>query len=196
MPWLCAPNANRCSASALAATASWAGRCWVQLGLLYWPPAQTALDLQPLTLADLAIVLLASTIAFWAIEAEKLVRRLRASRRIPPGGPRRALIPFEEDQHAGEMEDPGAVIDNRCGLIDPANPCRCGRQIASSQAAGSLTPDHLPLARHPREQARVWIEPVAKRSTRWSLSVACTTSITSLPPPSCGTISRPGSPTC
>jgi Ca2+-transporting ATPase len=47
----------------------------VQLGPLYWPPAQTALDLQPLTLADLAIVLLASTIAFWAIEAEKLVRR-------------------------------------------------------------------------------------------------------------------------
>jgi hypothetical protein len=47
-------------------------------------------DLQPLTLGDLAIVLLASTTAFWAIEAEKLVRRLRASRRLPPGGPRRA----------------------------------------------------------------------------------------------------------
>lgn len=55
------------------------------------------------------------------------------------------------------------VIDNRCGLIDPANPCRCGRQIASSQAAGILRRDHLPLARHPREEARVWIEPVAKQ---------------------------------
>ena len=58
----------------------------VQLGLLHWPPAQTTLDLQPLTLGDLAIVL----VAFWAIEAEKLVSRLRASRRIPPGGPSRA----------------------------------------------------------------------------------------------------------
>jgi RNA polymerase sigma factor (sigma-70 family) len=55
------------------------------------------------------------------------------------------------------------VIDNRCGLIDPANPCRCGRQIASSEAAGILRRDHLPLARHTREEARVWIEPVAKQ---------------------------------
>jgi DNA-directed RNA polymerase specialized sigma24 family protein len=28
------------------------------------------------------------------------------------------------------------VIDNRCGLVDPANPCRCGRQIASGEQAG------------------------------------------------------------
>jgi P-type Ca2+ transporter type 2C len=53
-------------------------------------PVQTALDLRPLGLAELAIVLVASTVAFWAIEAEKLVSRLRASRRIPPGGPSRA----------------------------------------------------------------------------------------------------------
>jgi RNA polymerase sigma factor (sigma-70 family) len=55
------------------------------------------------------------------------------------------------------------VIDNRCGLIDPANPCRCGRQIASSEAAGILHRDHLPLARYPREEGRVWLEPVAKQ---------------------------------
>jgi RNA polymerase sigma factor (sigma-70 family) len=55
------------------------------------------------------------------------------------------------------------VIDNRCGLIDPANPCRCGRQIASGEAAGILDRGRLPLARHTREQARVWIEPVAKQ---------------------------------
>jgi RNA polymerase sigma factor (sigma-70 family) len=55
------------------------------------------------------------------------------------------------------------VIDNRCGLVDPANPCRCGRQVASSQAAGILDRDHLPLARHAREEVRVWIEPVAKQ---------------------------------
>jgi RNA polymerase sigma factor (sigma-70 family) len=55
------------------------------------------------------------------------------------------------------------VIDNRCGLLDSANPCRCGRQIASSQAAGILDRDRLPLARHPREEMRVWVEPVAKQ---------------------------------
>jgi RNA polymerase sigma factor (sigma-70 family) len=55
------------------------------------------------------------------------------------------------------------VIDNRCGLVDPANPCRCGRQIASGVAAGILDGKRLPLARHPRRETRVWIEPVAKQ---------------------------------
>jgi RNA polymerase sigma factor (sigma-70 family) len=55
------------------------------------------------------------------------------------------------------------VIDNRCGLVDPANPCRCGRQIASGEAAGVIDRARLPLARHPRQEERVWIEPVAKQ---------------------------------
>jgi RNA polymerase sigma factor (sigma-70 family) len=55
------------------------------------------------------------------------------------------------------------VIDNRCGLVDPANPCRCGRQIAASEAAGILRRDDLPLAEHSREEVRVWIDPVAKQ---------------------------------
>ena len=55
------------------------------------------------------------------------------------------------------------VIDNRCGLVDPENPCRCGRQIASGEAAGLIDRAHLPLARHPRQETRVWIEPVAKQ---------------------------------
>jgi hypothetical protein len=55
------------------------------------------------------------------------------------------------------------VIDNRCGLVDPTNPCRCGRQIAASENAGILSRDSLPLATHPREEVRVWIEPVAKQ---------------------------------
>ena len=55
------------------------------------------------------------------------------------------------------------VIDNRCGLVDPANPCRCGRQIASGEAAGVIDRRRLPLARHPRQEVRVWIEPVAKQ---------------------------------
>jgi RNA polymerase sigma factor (sigma-70 family) len=55
------------------------------------------------------------------------------------------------------------VIDNRCGLVDPANPCRCGRQIAASEQAGILRRDCLSLAEHPREEVRVWIEPVARQ---------------------------------
>lgn len=55
------------------------------------------------------------------------------------------------------------VIDNRCGLIDPANPCRCGRQITASIQAGILRPDDLALATHPREEVRIWIEPYAKQ---------------------------------
>jgi RNA polymerase sigma factor (sigma-70 family) len=55
------------------------------------------------------------------------------------------------------------VIENRCGLVDPANPCRCGRQIAASERAGILRRGHLPLAGHPREELRVWIEPVARQ---------------------------------
>ena len=55
------------------------------------------------------------------------------------------------------------VIDNRCGLIDAANPCRCGRQITASMQAGFLRPVDLPLATHPRDEVRVWIEPYAKQ---------------------------------
>ena len=55
------------------------------------------------------------------------------------------------------------VIDNRCGLVDPANPCRCGRQIAASEAAGILRRGDLPLAEHSREEVRVWIDPLAKQ---------------------------------
>jgi RNA polymerase sigma factor (sigma-70 family) len=42
------------------------------------------------------------------------------------------------------------VIDNRCGLINPANPCRCGRQIQSSLDLGILDRTNLVLAGHPR----------------------------------------------
>src|SRR5262245_40504993 len=55
------------------------------------------------------------------------------------------------------------VIDNRCGLVDPANPCRCGRQIASGEAAGIIDRTRLALACHQRQEARFWIEPLAKQ---------------------------------
>ena len=42
------------------------------------------------------------------------------------------------------------IIAGRCGLVDAANPCRCGRQIESSLAAGILDRDDPMFARHPR----------------------------------------------
>ena len=55
------------------------------------------------------------------------------------------------------------VIDNRCGLVDPANPCRCGRQIRSGEAAGVIDRTRLRFARHSRRPPRVWIEPAARQ---------------------------------
>lgn len=55
------------------------------------------------------------------------------------------------------------VIDNRCGLVDPVNPYRCGREIASSErASGSFA---VATCRWPSTPARAcaWIEPVAKK---------------------------------
>lgn len=53
------------------------GTLLLQLAVVYLPPARAALDLQPLGMADLAVVLVASTTSFWAIEASKLAARLR-----------------------------------------------------------------------------------------------------------------------
>ena len=45
------------------------------------------------------------------------------------------------------------IIDGRCGLVDPANPCRCGRQIEPSLAAGILDPAAPTFRGHPRVTA-------------------------------------------
>jgi len=42
------------------------------------------------------------------------------------------------------------IIAERCGLIDPANPCRCSRQIQSGLAAGILDRGNLSFADHER----------------------------------------------
>jgi Ca2+-transporting ATPase len=52
-----------------------AGTFLVQLAVVYWAPAQSILRTQSLAAGDLAIVLLASTGVFWAVELEKLFRR-------------------------------------------------------------------------------------------------------------------------
>jgi RNA polymerase sigma factor (sigma-70 family) len=55
------------------------------------------------------------------------------------------------------------VIDNRCGLVSSSNPCRCGRQIEASLAAGILDPNNLVLAAHPRDRVRLQVEAVAQQ---------------------------------
>ena len=47
------------------------------LGAVYWPPAQPVFHTEPLVLADLGVVVLASLVSFAAVEAAKLRRRLR-----------------------------------------------------------------------------------------------------------------------
>jgi RNA polymerase sigma factor (sigma-70 family) len=41
------------------------------------------------------------------------------------------------------------IIERRCGLVDDANPCRCGRQVRGSIVHGILDPDQLVFATHP-----------------------------------------------
>ena len=45
------------------------------------------------------------------------------------------------------------IIADRCGLIDASNPCRCGKQIEASFAAGIMDRDDLMFAEHPRTDA-------------------------------------------
>lgn len=42
------------------------------------------------------------------------------------------------------------IIDGRCGVVDPANPCSCGRQIQGSLIAGIMNRDRLDFQAHPR----------------------------------------------
>jgi hypothetical protein len=44
-----------------------------------------------------------------------------------------------------------AIIAGRCGLVDAANPCRCGRQIEGSLDAGILDRENLIFATHARQ---------------------------------------------
>ena len=46
------------------------------------------------------------------------------------------------------------IIADRCGLVDAANPCRCGRQIESSLAAGILDRDNARLRRASADRQR------------------------------------------
>ncbi len=49
----------------------------LQLTITYWGPAQNLFGTQPLPLPELLISLVASTLVFWAVELEKLIKRRR-----------------------------------------------------------------------------------------------------------------------
>jgi Ca2+-transporting ATPase len=65
--WRLGLRSNRFLAGAVAATAA------VQLLVIYAPPLQSIFLAEPLSASDLAVVLVASTTTFWAIETEKRV---------------------------------------------------------------------------------------------------------------------------
>ena len=46
-----------------------------------------------------------------------------------------------------------AFMQSNCGLVNPANPCRCSRRIAHAQAQGRLRPGSPMLATHPTSGA-------------------------------------------
>jgi RNA polymerase sigma factor (sigma-70 family) len=88
------------------------------------------------------------------------------------------------------------VIDNRCGLIDPANPCRWGRQLASSQPPASWTAIGCHWLAMPARSCGCGSNRSPSSSMRWWPSASCTASTASPPPPGCGRSCRSGSPTC
>jgi Ca2+-transporting ATPase len=53
----------------------------LQLALIYVPLLQGIFETTALSLRDLAICLALSTVVFWSVEAEKLLRRMRAARK-------------------------------------------------------------------------------------------------------------------
>jgi Ca2+-transporting ATPase len=57
------------------------GTLAVQIAVIYWPPMRRVLHIGALSATDLLVVLAASTIVFWAVELEKLIRRWNAHRR-------------------------------------------------------------------------------------------------------------------
>ncbi len=58
------------------------GTLVLQLALIYLPVAHEILSTEPLSVGDLAVVLVVSTALFWVVEMQKLLRR----RRPDPGG--------------------------------------------------------------------------------------------------------------
>ena len=86
------------------------GTLVLQIAVIYWAPAQSVLKTTPLSPADLAVVLVASTAAFWLVEAEKLVHRRRQRR-------------------AGVGPCAGAAVPNRPSNAGPSSPSGDGASV-------------------------------------------------------------------
>lgn len=65
------------------------------------------------------------------------------------------------------------IIANRCGLVREENPCRCGRQIKSSEKLGVLDRGDLKLATHPRRDRRpIRAETIERAAEQLDLAAA------------------------
>jgi Ca2+-transporting ATPase len=60
------------------------GSILLQLAAVYVGPFQSVLNTLPLSGSDLAICLVASTVTFWMLEAQKLVRSRKNKAKAPP----------------------------------------------------------------------------------------------------------------
>ena len=54
----------------------------IQIVIIYWEPLQRLLHTEALSSFELTVVLVASTIVFWVVEGEKLVRRIIERREV------------------------------------------------------------------------------------------------------------------
>ncbi len=63
-----------------------------------------------------------------------------------------------------------SIIANRCGLIDAANPCRCGRQIEASLSFGIMKRDELPFIEH--AEGTIEIETIERAADQLDTALA------------------------
>jgi Ca2+-transporting ATPase len=59
----------------------------LQMATIYVPALQPVFKTRALSAADLAVALAVSTVVFWAVEAEKAVKRRRDRRSLQAEGP-------------------------------------------------------------------------------------------------------------
>jgi hypothetical protein len=65
------------------------------------------------------------------------------------------------------------IIADRCGLVDAANPCRCGRQIQAGLDTGILDRDQLAFAAHPRsDSGPIAIDTIKRAADQLDLALA------------------------
>ena len=65
-----------------------------------------------------------------------------------------------------------SVIENRCGLMSEANPCRCSIQIRPSISAGILDPKKLSFTKHPGVDTPVTVDSLSRAADQLDTATA------------------------